>query len=401
VAASNARVWAFTRLHDSQDLLVAINVGGTIATGQLNLAGYGLPSGSTTPVDVVTGQSLPAITTSNQAAYTLTLPAYGYRILSVSLSPPAPSAAPVDGRNIPADFGAAQLIATQNNATGLGDNVSELNQLYARTRASDLWLGLTGNVQSNGTGLALFFDVAPGGQNQLDFGESAPPPAAPLLGGMVFDPGFSPDQLVFMNNYQSTIYVDQFRLLTGGGVVKSYRGQGVVGDGDGYLSGGSNPNGMQLAFDNANVLGVTDSSAAGAATATTGVELIVPLADIGLAATYSGTITFAAFLMRPTGSVGNQWLPGLGGGFSNLGAGPDMNTIPGDQFTPLTIVRLGDCDCDGEVDFYDIDPFVLGLSNAAAYSALYPGCPFRARDVNGDGVQDFYDIDPFVAELAP
>ncbi len=399
VTASNTHVWAFTRLHDEQDLLIAINLGGTIATGQLNFADYGLPVGGTTPVDVLTGQSLPTITSANQAAYPLTLPIYGFRILSVSLSAPGPSAAPVDGREIPTQFGQPQVVATQNNATGLGDNVSELDQLFVRTRGPNLWLGLTGNVASNSTGLALFFDVAPGGQNQLDFGNSEPPPAAPLLGGLRFDIGFSPDQLVFMNNYQSTIYVDQYRLLTNGGVTKTYRGRGTVNDGDGYLAGGTNPNAMQYALDNTNVLGVTDASAAAAATATAGAEIIVPLADLSLPATYTGTIKLAAFLMRSNGSVSNQWLPGLGGGFANPGVGPDMTTIPGDQYAAIAVVRPGDCDCDGVVDFFDIDPFVLGLSSPAQYASQFPNCPFRARDVDGSGVQDFFDIDPFVTEL--
>ncbi len=69
----------------------------------------------------------------------------------------------------------------------------------------------------------------------------------------------------------------------------------------------------------------------------------------------------------------------------------------------LTIVRValpGDLNCDGSVDFGDINPFVLALSNLPAYEATYPGCPLANRDINADGTFDFADINPFVALLA-
>jgi hypothetical protein len=63
----------------------------------------------------------------------------------------------------------------------------------------------------------------------------------------------------------------------------------------------------------------------------------------------------------------------------------------------------GDLNCDGQVDFGDINPFVLYLSNYSAWLMLYPGChPFNG-DVNGDGIYgqgSFADINPFVALLS-
>ncbi len=58
---------------------------------------------------------------------------------------------------------------------------------------------------------------------------------------------------------------------------------------------------------------------------------------------------------------------------------------------------LGDVNCDGVVDFGDINPFVLVLSNPAAYVDAYPGCPLENRDINCDGQCDFGDINPFIA----
>ncbi len=401
VPCTAGSVWAFTRIHAEQDLLVAINLSTSNVLATLNLGGYQVPGGSTTPVSILTGQSFTAITDANKSSYSLFLPALNYRILQVNLAPPPPVTAPVDGRDIPVQFGPGNLVATQNNEAGLGDNVAELNQLFVWTRGPAIWLGLTGNLAPNATGLVLLFDVAPGGQSVLNFGGSSPPPAAPLLDGTTLDPGFLPDYLLYINNYQGTLYVDQYRLLTSGGVQKTYRGQGAVGDGDGFLSGGSNPNDMQVALDNSNTAGVTHLSAAGAHTATTGVEMILPLADLGLPPTFSGTIKTAAFAMRADGLVSNQWLPGLGGGAANLGPTPNLTLVPGLQYMAVEIARPGDCNCDGFVDFNDIDAFVLALSDPAGYLAMFPNCPGRARDVNGDGMVSFDDIDPFVAALTP
>ena len=52
------------------------------------------------------------------------------------------------------------------------------------------------------------------------------------------------------------------------------------------------------------------------------------------------------------------------------------------------------------MDFGDINPFVLYLTNFAAWQAAYPGCPPENGDINGDGLYpDFGDINPFVALL--
>jgi hypothetical protein len=59
-------------------------------------------------------------------------------------------------------------------------------------------------------------------------------------------------------------------------------------------------------------------------------------------------------------------------------------------------VFVGDLNCDGFVDFGDINPFVLALTNPAAYRTLYPHCNIMNGDINRDGVVDFGDINPFV-----
>ncbi len=59
----------------------------------------------------------------------------------------------------------------------------------------------------------------------------------------------------------------------------------------------------------------------------------------------------------------------------------------------------GDLNCDGEVNFGDINPCVLRLTDPAAYAAAYPDCPSGNGDINEDGLVDFADINPFVALL--
>ncbi len=69
-----------------------------------------------------------------------------------------------------------------------------------------------------------------------------------------------------------------------------------------------------------------------------------------------------------------------------------------DQFEVTRIVR-GDTNCDGVVNNFDIDSFVMKLTNPAAYSAAFPACDPLNADMNRDGRVDNFDIDPFVACL--
>jgi hypothetical protein len=64
---------------------------------------------------------------------------------------------------------------------------------------------------------------------------------------------------------------------------------------------------------------------------------------------------------------------------------------------PLTpLPAKGDLNCDGAVDPFDIDAFVLALSDPVAYAAAYPTCDLYLADANNDSNVDAFDIDPFV-----
>ena len=62
----------------------------------------------------------------------------------------------------------------------------------------------------------------------------------------------------------------------------------------------------------------------------------------------------------------------------------------------------GDLNCDGVINNFDIDPFVLALTSAGHptpcddYYAVYPECDCMLADTNGDGSVNNFDIDPFV-----
>ena len=71
------------------------------------------------------------------------------------------------------------------------------------------------------------------------------------------------------------------------------------------------------------------------------------------------------------------------------------------QIDTFTWSGVGDLNCDGTVDFADINPFVLYLSNYSAWQAAYAGCPPENGDINNDGTYpSFGDINPFVALLS-
>ncbi|MEW6198195.1 MAG: M14 family zinc carboxypeptidase [Planctomycetota bacterium] len=59
----------------------------------------------------------------------------------------------------------------------------------------------------------------------------------------------------------------------------------------------------------------------------------------------------------------------------------------------------GDLNCDGLVNFGDINPFVLALTNPGSYTTAFPDCNIMNGDINGDGLVDFGDINPFVRLL--
>ncbi|MBK8915238.1 MAG: hypothetical protein IPM64_11690 [Phycisphaerales bacterium] len=66
------------------------------------------------------------------------------------------------------------------------------------------------------------------------------------------------------------------------------------------------------------------------------------------------------------------------------------------SFTVGAAVLYGDMNCDGVVNNFDIDAFVLALIDPPGYAAAFPGCDPIRGDINRDDVFNNFDIDVFV-----
>lgn len=81
----------------------------------------------------------------------------------------------------------------------------------------------------------------------------------------------------------------------------------------------------------------------------------------------------------------------------NLDEHPDGNLLI--DVDNVRYVLVGDMDCDSDIDFDDIDDFVLGLNDPTEYESIF-GVPTAAKgDTDLDGDQDFDDIEQFVSIL--
>ena len=108
-----------------------------------------------------------------------------------------------------------------------------------------------------------------------------------------------------------------------------------------------------------------------------------------------GTVTdVASFQVEPadaSSSVGRLTR------FTLTSEDPEGLTVRSVQLTPYAV---GDLNCDGVVNYGDIDPFVEALTGWAGYAAAFPGCGWLNADCNGDGTVNYADIDAFVAVLS-
>ncbi len=72
----------------------------------------------------------------------------------------------------------------------------------------------------------------------------------------------------------------------------------------------------------------------------------------------------------------------------------------GGLLTPAALaadVRPADMNCDGSVNFSDIDGFAVAIISEAGYLTAFPACNYRNADCNFDGLVNFDDINSFVA----
>jgi len=325
-------------------------------------------------------------------------------------------------------------VAVQNNQTQFGDsnlgavdfaNGSELDTACARYTNGRLYLTFAGNVESNFNKLDVFFDTRSGGQNTLlgvenpttDFGALQRMGDDGSGNGMTFDADFTADFWFSMTGGNSPyqIYANYAELYVdpenpGAGY---YLGQGRAADKTqgGLLNrdllGSSDPFGFLVTIDNSNIAGVVGGTSVidplneFPADVTTGVEVSIPIAAIGL--TEPADIKVCAFI-NGTGHdfLSNQvlgTLPGVG----NLGEPRDVDfsAMTGDQWFPIgkcAGTPPGDLNCDGVVNNADIPAFVMGLSQPANWDAIYgTSCDLLCGgDANEDGSFNNADIPAFI-----
>ena len=89
--------------------------------------------------------------------------------------------------------------------SGLASGV--VNTAFMMGGALGLAVGITGNLPTDGTALALFLDTVPGGQDSLDtVSFPTPPSGVPQVTGLGLDAGFAPDRMLWVNLYGGTLF---------------------------------------------------------------------------------------------------------------------------------------------------------------------------------------------------
>lgn len=315
----------------------------------------------------------------------------------------------VDG-TLDADFGNPK--ASQVNNTGFGNatdgvksyaNGSELNAGWVKVDEAGgyLYIFLSGNMESNFNKLEVLVDCVAGeGQNtMLNSNPDVDFNGLNKLAGTKFDADFAPDFYVTttLGGTPTTQYANIAQLLTAGGGVGAYIGNGVFAD-------ANTPNllddvtyGCQLSIDNSNVGGVSGDSAnpGSGCGVTTGIEIKIPLVLTGWS---SGDIKVMAFINGGGHDyASNQVLGSLPAGSGNLGGNGaggydgtvhvDFSAIEGNQYfstadADTCAACFGDLDGSGDVGSGDVALLLLD----------YGPCPGCFADLDGSGNVDFGDV---------
>jgi hypothetical protein len=191
--------------------------------------------------------------------------------------------AQVDGRNIPSKYGAP--LASQTNYTGFGDRVSldqtsgsELNQLFIKCVNGVLYLAVTGNLEGNGNAIHFYIDTGRSQSNTFNLTTGCINCSVQGMSGVVFD--HNPDYVLGVNRFDDgqgndNIYIDLHDVVND---QSTYLGAVAVGSGEGTVD-----QGVKAGFDNSNLQGVTSdpNNIGNPATATTGLEVAIPLSVLG------------------------------------------------------------------------------------------------------------------------
>ncbi|MBN1510879.1 MAG: hypothetical protein JXB13_02605, partial [Phycisphaerae bacterium] len=323
-----------------------------------------------------------------------------FAVVSLLANDVGGSAPVFDGVVTDVVYDATTLVATQGTWTGYGDQITaddvelvvqnELDGLWVDNDSHFLYLGITGNT-SGGNRLIVFFDTQAGGERALVATNANNGGGA--AGGMTGRGHSLPkrtddteplyDFAIEVNESGGNVYVDR-RVLQDGAEAGIWHGYSLVNSTDGVLQGGTNPNGMRVAYNIAEldpsvgVPGCADFDtlsefwtklpadiAEMADDMTTGFELKIPFADLGIDPSTQDTIDIWAMIVNGGGDWGSdQSLPSL------RADSADMKVTVADQ-TSVDFTRPAFPDANRNYN-----------ARSLTYLILLPG------DANGDGVVD-------------
>ncbi len=365
----------------------------------------------------------------------------------------------IDGRDIPTEFAGAtetvQRFQTQfgNCVGGQFCGGSELNRMFITNDASNLYIGITGNLENNGNCMVLLIDVdgTAGGANPLKTRTLLPPgnidflpryltgnesPFLPFglgLHNLPLDAGFAPDYALGISggspvgSQTATYYAANWTTLApdaNNPANLSNEVLGTIETGNEFAAGptagtlgsflSTSSLGILAAADNGNDFGVDGGSAAidcnipvdpntnNPLSAELGFEFAIPLSVLGVGA--DDNVCVLALVSSPDGFISNQLLPApvkpqcildnLGPVPGNGGPGVDLADLPGDQFLCHTIVGGATCGAGCEVPGGCADTNgdgAVDLTDLANVLANFGGGA-SIGDTNGDGSTDLTDL---------
>jgi len=210
------------------------------------------------------------------------------------------------------------------NSDGDDYNGSELDAAYGVVSGGNLYLFLSGDIQgaySNNGNSQNSIQVFIGGGGSTVGQTTLSTSVSPLsnMNGSTFASGMNATLGLTFNDYQGTVYADVANLQAGGG---GYLGSDSLTGGIGSSTETGSGYSIGVALNNTLVStmgtgGTALSGASSGANTTTGLELAIPLADLG---TISGNIDVVADINNGNlNYLSNQTLPGQAVGTGNLG----------------------------------------------------------------------------------
>jgi len=368
----------------------------------------------------------------------------GPQFTTVPLVAGTPGAGGFDGSDIPGNWPTGSLVTTQQIHTCYGDVVwgtlpdytiegSELDQLFVRADDEYLHVAVTGNLEGNGNKVCIFIDADPAvGENTMGANSPLPPDATMIYGWMdrTFDDGFAPENVYIVNSSGGNLYADAFHLLLPDADVKQYQGYCPVnGTSDDWVDAvppdGSNPNGNRFVLNHTNNYGVLSCYEPGspgeAETATSGLEAMISLTELGLPAEACEIKVWVVLGGGDSVYLSNQslpsftYIPQLCESVGSYSPAPDNlpfdfgETTPtrghpafeGDQFAVVNLCGAC-CQEDGTCDVTTwgacMGTFLPGVA-CDPNPCMPEDTQCYLGDLNDDGEFDARDIQPFVNVL--